>query len=140
MNKLNQTFLSLFFILIILSIFGCAGGSQGKMPRIESPTESELKQNWKNYTVYFRHNTAFVYKLKDDRKIILDKRWGAVTTDEMMAKSKIYSSTWVKKILGQNNEMYGYLVHRSADRANVAIIDGNTVQLYYHYVRTSGGP
>jgi hypothetical protein len=36
--------------------------------------------------------------------------------------------------------MYGYLVHRSADRANVAIIDENTVRLYYHYIRTSGGP
>ncbi len=140
MHKLSQYVAYLFFALIMLSIFGCAGDPQGTMPRIESPTESELKQDWKNYTVYFRRNIAFVYKLKDDRKIILDKRWEAVTTDSMMAKSKISSSTWVKKILDQNDGMYGYLVHRSADRANVAIIDGNTVQLYYHYVRTSGGP
>jgi hypothetical protein len=34
----------------MLSIFGFAGGPQGEMTRIESPTESELKQNWKNYT------------------------------------------------------------------------------------------
>lgn len=140
MNKLIQTFLSFFLVLVILSIFGCAGGPRGKMPRIESPTESELKQDWKNYTVYFRPNTAFVYKLKDDRKIILDKRWVELTTDEMMAKSNITSSTWVKKILDQNNQMYGYLVNRAADRMNVTIIDGNTVQLYYHYVATCCGP
>lgn len=140
MNKLNHTFLSFFFVFIMLIIFGCAGGPRGNMPRIESPTDSELKQDWKNYTVYFRPNTAFVYKLKDDRNIILDKRWVEVTTDEMMAKSNITSSTWVKKILDQNNEMYGYLVHRSADQANVAIIDGKTVQLYYHYVATCCGP
>lgn len=140
MHKLNQYFASLFFVLIMLSILSCAGGPQGKMPRIESPTESELKQDWKNYTVYFRHHTALVYKLKDDRIILLDQRWVEVTTDEMMAKSNITSSTWVKKILDQNNEMYGYLVHRSADHANVAIMDGKTVQLYYHYVRNSGGP
>jgi hypothetical protein len=140
MNKLSPYSACLFFILIMLSILGCAGGPQGKMPRIESPTESELKQDWNNYTVYYRRNLAFVYKLKDDRKIILDERWEEVTTDSMMENSKIGSSTWVKKIIDQNDEMYGYLVHRSADRANVAIIDGNTVQLYYHYVRTSGGP
>ena len=140
MHKLNQCFARLYFVLIMLSIFGCAGGPRGQLPRIESPTESELKQDWKNYTVFFRRNIAFVYELRDDRKIILDERWEAVTSDSMMAKSDIRSSTWVKKILDQNNEMYGYLVHRSADRANVAIIDGNTVQLYYHYVVTSGGP
>jgi len=63
-----------------------------------------------------------------------------VTTESMMTKSRISDLTRVKKILGQNNEMYGYLVHRSADQVNVAIIDGNTVRLYYHYIRTSGGP
>jgi len=140
MHKLSQYFARLFFVLIMLSIIGCAAGPKGQLPRIESPTESELKQDWKNYSVYSWRNIAFVYKLKDDRKIILDDRWEAVATDSMMAENEIRSSTWVKKILGQNNEMYGYLVHRSADRANVAIIDGNTVQLYYHYVRTSGGP
>jgi len=140
MDKFSRYFARLFFVPVMLSILGCAGGPQGKMPRVQSPTASELKQDWKKYTVYFRRNIAFVYKLKDDRKIILDERWQEVATDSMMQKSKITSSTWVKKILGQNNEMYGYLVHRAADRANVAIIDGNTVQLYYHYIRTSGGP
>jgi hypothetical protein len=140
MNKLSPYSACLFFILIMLSILSCAGGPQGKLPRIESPTESELKQDWKDYTVYYRRNIALVYKLKDDREIILDERWEEVTTDSMMENRKIGSSTWVKKIIDQNNVMYGYLVHRSADRANVAIIDGNTVQLYYHYVRTSGGP
>lgn len=140
MNKLCRYFARLFLVPVMLSLLGCAGGPRGKLPRVESPTASELKQDWKKYTVYFRRNIAFVYKLEDDRKIILDERWVEVATDSMMEKSKITSSTWVKKILGQNNVMYGYLVHRSADQANIAIIDENTVQLYYHYVRTSGGP
>jgi len=140
MNKLYPFFRCLLVALIILSIFSCAGGPQGKMPRIESPTESELKQDWANYTVYFRHKIAFIYRLKDNRKIILDNNWVPVSTSEMMAKSKILDSTWVRKILGPNGEMYGYLVHRSADRANVAIIDGSTLQLYYHYVATCCGP
>jgi len=140
MDKLKQILLSLLSVMIILGIIGCAGGPRGKLPRVEKPTENELKQDWQNYTVYFRRGTAFVYKLKDDRKIILDAGWVAVTTESMMTKSRISDLTRVKKILGQNNEMYGYLVHRSADQVNVAIIDGNTVRLYYHYIRTSGGP
>jgi len=140
MNKSVQTFCGLFLTLIIVSIFGCAGSPQGRMPRVNSPTENELKQDWKNYTVYYRPRTALVYKLKDDRKIILDPSWVEVTTDEMMAKSKIIDSTWVKQIVDLNNAVYGYLVHRAADRTSVAIIDGNTVQLFYHYIRTSGGP
>ena len=140
MNKLKQIFIGLFPVIIIFGSIGCAGGPRGKLPRVESPTENELKQDWENYTVYYRRDTAFVYKLKDDRKIILDASWAEVKTKSMMTKSRISNLTWVKKILGQNNEMYGYLVHRFADRVNVAIIDGNTVQLYYHYIRTSGGP
>ena len=57
-----------------------------------------------------------------------------------MAKSKILDSTWVKEILGQNDELYGYLVHRYRDMAYVGILDENTVELSYTYVRTSGGP
>ena len=140
MNKLGHFVCSLLTALIIFSLFGCAGGPRGKMPRIESPTESELQQDWENYTVFFRHNIAFIYKLKDNRKIILDKRWAAVSTSEMMAKSQINDSSWVRKILGPNDQMFGYLVHRSADRANVKIVSENTIQLYYHYVATCCGP
>lgn len=140
MIKFAHTCHHLMLVLIILGMAGCAGSPRGMMTRVNSPTENELRQDWKNYTVYYRPRTALVYKLKDDRKIILDPSWVEVTTDEMMAKSKIIDSTWVKQIVDLNNAVYGYLVHRAADRTSVAIIDGNTIQLFYHYIRTSGGP
>ncbi len=124
--------------LIIVILLGCAGGQRGTLTLVKSPTESELKQDWKNYEVYFRPGIALVYKTKDGQKIILDERWIRVTTEEIMAGIRINDSVWVKKIVGQNDRMFGYLVHRSADNTNVKIIDANTVQLYYHYVRTSG--
>ena len=49
-------------------------------------------------------------------------------------------SSWVNEIIGINGTMFGYLVRRNHDTANVKIVDTNTVQLYYHYVRDSGGP
>jgi hypothetical protein len=138
MKKRIHISLSIFFVLIGIGIIGCTGGTRANLPRVQNPTESELKDNWENYTTYYRPRIAFIYKLKNNRKIILDDKWIEVSTSEMMAKSPIYDLTWIRKILGQNDEIYGYLVHRTADRANVKIIDENTVQLYYHYVRTSG--
>jgi hypothetical protein len=135
-SAINLT--GLFIILVIFSLVGCAGGPRGKLKRVQQPTEDGLKQDWQNYTVYYRRNLAFIYKIKNDHKIILDNRWVEVSSEDMMAQSKILVSTWVKEILGQNDELYGYLVHRSADMTYVGILDENTVELKYTYRRTSG--
>jgi hypothetical protein len=128
----------LFIALIVFSLFGCAGGNRGTLKSVQNPTENELRQDWKKYTVYYRRALALVFKIKDDREIILDNSWMKVSSEDMMAKSEIKGSTWVKQIIGNNDEIFGYLVHLSTDLANVKIIDENTVQLYYHYVRTTG--
>jgi hypothetical protein len=139
MSKPAKNLFCLLIVLAIFSLIGCAGGNGGALKRVQKPTESELRQDWMEYTVYYRRYLALVYKIKDDRKIILGNSWIKVSSEDMMAKSEIVDSTWVKEIIGNNDEMFGYLVHRYADLVNVKIIDENTVQLYYHYVRTSGG-
>jgi hypothetical protein len=58
-----------------------------------------------------------------------------VTSDEMKAKAKIFDNTTSAKILGHNQELYGYLIYRSADNVSVRIVDEQTVQLNYLYVR-----
>ena len=138
MSKPTINLSCLFIVLIVFSLFGCAAGNRGTLKRVQTPTENELRQDWKEYTVYYRRSVALVFKIKDDRKIILDNSWIKVSSEDMMTKSKIVSSTWVKQIIGNNDEMFGYLVHLSTDLANAKIIDENTVQLYYHYVRTTG--
>ncbi len=139
MRKSAINLACLFIILVIFSLVGCAGGPRGKLKRVQQPTENGLHQDWKEYTVYYRRNLAFIYKIKNDRKIILNNSWVKVSSEDMMAKSKILDSTWVKEILGQNDELYGYLVHRYRDMAYVGILDENTVELSYTYVQTSGG-
>ena len=138
MRKSAINLACLFIALVVFSLIGCAGGPRGKLKRVQDPTEAGLRQDWQNYTVYYRRNLAFIYKIKNDRKIILDNSWVKVSSEDMMAKSKILSSTWVKEILGQNDELYGYLVHRSSDMTYVGILDENTVELKYTRVRTSG--
>ena len=72
---------------------------------------------------------------KTVKKILMDKQWVAVTAEEEKAKSKIMNAAISAEILGHNEELYGYLIYRSADRASVKIIDEQTVQLSYHYNR-----
>lgn len=65
----------------------------------------------------------------------MDRRWVAVTTQEEKDKTKIWEAVISAEILGHNEELYGYLIYRSADRPNVKIIDEQTVQIFYHYSR-----
>ena len=140
MKKLYGKYASVISVFLIVGVVGCATGTRGRLPMVQNPTENELRKSWQDYDVFFRPNIAFVYKLRDDQKIILDDRWVKITTGDRMAKSQIWDMAWVKEIIGQNDRKFGYLVQRAADNANVRIIDENTVRLYYHYVRTSGGP
>ena len=58
-----------------------------------------------------------------------------MTSDEMKAKAKIMEGTLSAEILGQNQELYGYLIYRRGDIASVRIVDEQTVQLNYRYNR-----
>ena len=140
MRKSAIHFFLLSGFLTIFTFIGCAGGNRGILKGVQEPTEKALRQDWEQYTVYYRPHLAMVFKIKDGRKIILGKSWVKVSSEGMMAKSKILESAWVKEIFGNNGEMFGYLVHRIEDRAHVEIIDENTVRLYYSYRRTEGGP
>ena len=74
----------LFVVLVNFSLIGCVDGNRGILYIVQKPTENELSQDWKEYTVFYRHNVALVYKIKDGSKIILDNRWIEVTSENMM--------------------------------------------------------
>ena len=130
----------LIVLLVTFSFLGCASGPRGELKRVEDPTEDELRQKWAENKVYYRRNIALIYKIKNDSKIILDNGWIEVTSENMMNNTQIVDSAWVKEIIGENDKMFGYLVHRSSDQAYAGIVDENTVKLSYYFVRTSGGP
>jgi hypothetical protein len=135
-------------IIIILAltfvIAACASGNRKNLKRLRYNKEKELRQNWKDYTVYKRYRdprswqrgvVAFVYIL-DGKKVILDNRWIAVTSEDIKAESILFSSTISAEIRGYNEEVYGYLIYRNRDLASVRIIDEQTVRLSYHYQQT----
>ena len=124
--------------LILLSLLGCASGPRGKLSIVESPNEATLRQNWNDYTVYYRRNLALIFKIKDDSRIELDGSWIEVTSNGMMEKAGIIDSTTVREILGANDRKFGYLVQRYLDSAFAGIIDENTIRMSYYYKPTSG--
>jgi len=148
MTKKGRLKLITVALVLAFGITACAsgtGGTRGNLKRLKVNKEGELRQNWQDYIVYKRTRrssgsfqpgtVAFLYKLKDDKKIILDSQWIEVTSDEMKAKAKIFDGTTSAEILGHNQELYGYLVYRSADIVSVRIVDEQTVQLNYRYNR-----
>ena len=145
MARKSLLFLTILAVAVVFGITACANRSNLK--RIKQNKEWEKRENWNNYTVYFmnrpeisfqRGAAAFLYKLKDDKIIRLDRRWIPVTTQEEKDRIKILEAVLSAEILGHNEELYGYLIYRSRDRPNVKIIDENTVQLFYHYSRDYG--
>jgi hypothetical protein len=152
MTKNGYQNLILIALVLIFGITACASdtgetrksGTRGNLKRLKTNKEGQLRQNWKDYIVHKRNRPSssfqrgfvgFVYKLKDDKKIILDDQWIEVTSDEMKAKGKIFDGITSAEILGHNQELYGYLVYRSADIVSVRIIDEQSVQLNYRYNR-----
>jgi hypothetical protein len=139
-NRLQ--YLIIIALALAFGITACAGGNRANLKKLNYNKENELRQNWKDYTVYIRTRdwrsprpgvTAFLYKLRDDKKIIMNSRWHKLTTEDEMAKYKIVHLTKSLEILGHNKELYGYLVQRADDLVNVRIIDEQTVKLFYHY-------
>ena len=151
MMKIEHFKLITMALALAFGIMACAsstsstGGTRKNLIRLKVHKEGELRKNWQDYTVYKRTQrvagsfqpgaVAFLYKLKDDKKIIMDNAWIEVTSDEMKAKTKITEGAISAEIRGHNRELYGYLIYRSADGASVRIIDENTVRLSYNYRR-----
>jgi len=144
--KINA-YRNLFLIALVFSfgLSACSSGNRANLKRIKSNKEWEMRQNWNNYTVYSRNRpsfvrgaVAFLYKLQGDKKILIDRGWTVVTTQEEKDKIKIWDTVISAEILGHNAELYGYLIYRSGDRASVKIIDEQTVKLSYHYNRNYG--
>ena len=140
MSKTGYYKLMIMAVAIAFAIAACASADNANLQRVNSSKEKELRQNWKEYTIFTRTRdnrsfqpgpAAILYKIKNNKKILLDNRWKETTNGDVgVAEMSI-----TVEILGQNGELYGYLVYRSKDSVSVKIIDEQTVRLGYAYLR-----
>jgi hypothetical protein len=127
-----------FLVIFIFSTSGCGGWNYKNLKRADQITGEELRQNWDNYSVYFKPNTALVYKIKNEREIRLFGNWVKVNAKDEVVDSAVYHLNDVLEIAGQNDELYGYLIYTYRDSAFVRIIDDNTVELIYTHLIKEG--
>ena len=141
MAKNSYLILIMIALTLMFGITACA--DRANLKRLRYNKEGELRQNWKDYIVYKmprrdrsfqRGALAFIYKLKDDKKILMDNRWLKVTDEEIKAKNPVFATTISAEIRGYSEELYGYLIYAQGDRVHVKIIDEQTVRLSYHHV------
>ena len=130
-NGLTLTFRWIYFFLLIFSLLGCAEWKYRRLESAERLTSTALRQNWNSYTVYYRPNTALLYKVNNDTHIELSGKWVEVAREDMVGDSTVFYLSNVRKILGQNDELYGYIVYSDKDNAFIKIINAKTVELIY---------
>ena len=121
----------IYISLLVFSFLSCAEWKYRSLESAELLTSTALRQNWDSYVVYYRPNTALMYKVKNDTLIDLSDLWVEVARDDMVGDSSVFYLNDVRKILGQNGELYGYIVYSYNDNAFIKIIDAKTVKLIY---------
>ena len=121
----------IYISLLVFSFLSCAEWKYRSLESAELLTSSALRQNWNSYVVYYRPNTALMYKVKNDTRIELSDKWVEVAREDMVGDSTVFYLNDVRKILGQNGELYGYIVYSYNDNAFIKIIDAKTVKLIY---------
>ena len=60
-------------------------------------------------------------------------KWVEVAREEMVTDKTVFYLTDVRKILGQDDKLFGYIVYSYRDSAFIKIIETNTVKLIYNH-------
>jgi hypothetical protein len=138
-NLLTPTLRWIYLALLFFTFIGCAEWKYRRLESAELITSTQLRQNWNDYNVYYRPNVAILYKIRNDRKIKLPRKWVEVASEDMVTDNTVFYLTDVRKILGQDDGLYGYIVYSYRDSAFIKIIDANTVELIFNH-QVQGAP
>jgi len=130
-----RMFLLFRLLMVLASLLIMAGctGPQAKIRKVDLPKEKELRANWKNYHTYCLGSYAMLFQLKGDKTIQRVDTWRDVTSDEMASgcASFLIDSSPVMQLLGENEEIFGYVIYNFDDQLWATIIDPKTVRLFY---------
>ncbi|MFC1881295.1 hypothetical protein ACFL2S_07355 [Thermodesulfobacteriota bacterium] len=138
-NLLTPTLRWTYLALLFFNFIGCSEWKYRRLESAELITSTQLRQNWNDYNVYYRPNAAILYKIRNDRKIKLPRKWVEVAREDMVTDNTVFYLTDVRKILGQDDGLYGYIVYSYRDSAFIKIIDANTVELIFNH-QVQGAP
>ncbi len=132
MKRLAGAFRWFYLATLAVSLFGCAELSSYRELGPEAEfTSSRLRQNFNDYTAYYRPDAGILYKIKNDKKIKLPGKWVEAAKEDMVTDKTLFYLTGVREILGQDDALFGYIVYTYRDHAYVKIINADAVELIY---------
>jgi hypothetical protein len=140
--------LRLLWLLVSLFVAAGCSGPTAQIRKVDSPKERELRADWQKYHTYCLasgygvsgQGNAILFQLKGDKKIQKSADWREVTSDRMAAGCAgfLTQASPVMQLKGENEEPFGYLIYDFRDGVSAAIIDPNTLHLFYYVSRKSG--
>jgi hypothetical protein len=134
----------LWFLTVLASLLVLAGcpGHLGKIKKVDLPKEEELRADWQNYHTYCLGSRAgnvdlahaMLFQLKGGKTIQRDDDWREVTSNPMASGCARFlsHSSPVMQLLGENDEIFGYVIYNYNDEIWALIIDPQTIRLFYH--------
>ncbi|MBA7648984.1 hypothetical protein ES703_56776 [subsurface metagenome] len=153
MDKRKHAYLATIGLALAFLVYGCAG--YGKFVIQSSPGErvsiEELQKNWNDYTIYYSglsetRPRGIMFDPKHDNRRLVGDQWIKVEDQQML--SKLVS--WMQfpkrgypelyRILGPDDEFYGYLYHNGHRRAVAKVVDDRTMYVYDLTPSYHGGP
>lgn len=116
--------------------------------------KQELETNWEQYIIFYIPEHAVLFDPKDDgNTLVVSGRWirfeddksrwleilrQNTQTSDTIFDTLLQTTTGFQKIIGPDEQFFGYLVHEKMDLVALKVIDRNTMRIYYSPQRTEG--
>ena len=151
MNSNKYLYVILIGVMIVFLFSGCASiipgyGKLWPQPmRGERVAIEQLVENWEDYVIHYAglnvgNPAGIMFDLKADDRTLTGEKWVKVedkeTLSELIGWMKSYTEYYPRiwRILGPNNEFFGYLFypsyHMYADNVVIKVIDDKTMYVY----------
>ncbi len=137
-------------LLVLLAVAGGCSGPSAKIGKVSSPTERELRADWRNYHAFClsrgyansRQGSAILFQTKGDLAIQKGGEWQEVKSDSAASGCAAFLThpSPVMELRGKNDDLFGYVIYDFMDGLSVTAIDEKTLRLFYHERPKGGGP
>jgi len=141
-------------LIILFGFLAISCATTGTGPRFidlqakqQQEVAKELESNWSQYIIYFIPERAVLFDRRDDgNTLVVSGRWikfgdnkkpwmeilkdNIQTTDSIWAKI-MGATTGFHKIIGPDEQVFGYLIHEKMDLVALKVIDRHTMRIYY---------
>ncbi len=116
--------------------------------------QQELEKNWPQYKIFYIPEHAVLFDPEDDgNTLVVSSRWikfeddkkawveilrQNTQTSDSFLDTLLRTTTGFQKIIGPDEQFFGYLVHEKMDLVALKVIDRNTMRIFYSPQRTEG--